>query len=366
MKKSVRLLGFLTACACAALSGLANGQDQPGPPLPAEFQGKWWTRIVVPATRATITQVIEIKGDTITTASKDGKMSSVGRVKIDPTASPKTLDIVDNKMISDVIKDFKLPDVIGIYEFEGGALKICSNIGAIDKKRPTEFKADLRAGVSLVTYRRGDPPPEPSRSGFGAEPTTIRVAVVKADRYNVTLRTAEGKNLTFGAYDAEKATDPEGNPIADARQALKAGNILDVSVVEIRSGRSSSLHIKDAHVVSFGPGNTATAPARPKAAAPATATASAPTWKRAEVAKINPYNFVLAVDGEQVVISKGVNNAKAYDASGAPLPKGSAGRMFRVGNVVDVIVSPKVPRELFARLREIRMVKGELLDEPPK
>ena len=67
------------------------------------------------------------------TVKKGDEVIQVGTQKLDPSKSPKTIDVTMTEGPS------KGAVMLGIYEFDGDTLKVCFD--AEGKKRPTEFKS---------------------------------------------------------------------------------------------------------------------------------------------------------------------------------------------------------------------------------
>jgi uncharacterized protein (TIGR03067 family) len=85
---------------------------------------------------------LTFKDGLLTHASK--KTEGKGTYKLDPSAKPSTIDIVEEGKD----KPFR-----GIYRLEGDKLVICMSIAA-DDKRPTEFAAKAGSGQMLVELKR--------------------------------------------------------------------------------------------------------------------------------------------------------------------------------------------------------------------
>ena len=77
---------------------------------------------------------------------KDGKTILEGRLEVDPTQNPKTLDMV-------VTNRKPAGKSLGVYELKGDTLKICFDVAG--KGRPVEVKAGVDR--SLVVYKREKP-----------------------------------------------------------------------------------------------------------------------------------------------------------------------------------------------------------------
>jgi uncharacterized protein (TIGR03067 family) len=87
-----------------------------------------------------------IKGDT-STFEKDGKpVVGTGKLSIDPSKKPKTVDIAVTGAPEDPTGTFTIP---GIYQLDGDSLRICWG----GPKRPTEFKTTPDGGDLLVLTR---------------------------------------------------------------------------------------------------------------------------------------------------------------------------------------------------------------------
>jgi uncharacterized protein (TIGR03067 family) len=94
----------------------------------------------------------EFKGVTVTfegdthTVKKGDEVLQVGRQKIDPSKSPKNIDVTMTEGPS------KGAVMFGIYEFSGDTLKVCFD--AEGKKRPTEFKSPPGSQVFVNVHKR--------------------------------------------------------------------------------------------------------------------------------------------------------------------------------------------------------------------
>jgi uncharacterized protein (TIGR03067 family) len=95
----------------------------------------------------------EIK-DVIGTIDGSGKVSvrrgdkviNEGTVKLDPTNKPKTIDVTFTG------GERKGQRVLGIYEIDGDAFRIC--VARPGDERPAEFSAKAGSGRILVVYQR--------------------------------------------------------------------------------------------------------------------------------------------------------------------------------------------------------------------
>lgn len=110
-------------------------------PATAEIRGQMFPEEV----RKSIKLVIDADKYTVTV----GDQADKGTTKIDPTKSPKTLDIAGTEGPN------KGKTILAIYELKGDTLRICYDLGG--KDRPTEFKTEADKPLFLVTYQREKP-----------------------------------------------------------------------------------------------------------------------------------------------------------------------------------------------------------------
>ena len=95
----------------------------------------------------------EIK-DVIATNDGSGNISvrrgdkeiNEGTVKLDPTKSPRTIDVTFTE------GERKGQTVLGIYEIDADAFRVC--VARPGGERPAEFSAGAGSGHTLVTYKR--------------------------------------------------------------------------------------------------------------------------------------------------------------------------------------------------------------------
>jgi uncharacterized protein (TIGR03067 family) len=86
--------------------------------------------------------IMSIKDDTFKIQFQ-GKVIDEGTVKIDPTSSPKTMDLLSSKT--------KQPRFRGIYKLDGDKLVICYDAG---NERPKDFATKKDTFLTLTTYQR--------------------------------------------------------------------------------------------------------------------------------------------------------------------------------------------------------------------
>ena len=80
------------------------------------------------------------------TVKKGDDVIQVGTQKIDPSKSPKTIDVTMTEGPS------KGTVMLGIYEFDGDTLKVCFD--AAGKKRPTQFKSAPGSETFVNVHKR--------------------------------------------------------------------------------------------------------------------------------------------------------------------------------------------------------------------
>ena len=94
----------------------------------------------------------ELKGLTLTfagdkyTVKKGDEVIQVGRQKLDPSRSPKAIDVTITEGLN------KGKSMLGIYEIDGDTLKVCFDEGG--KKRPTEFKSAAGSETFVNVHKR--------------------------------------------------------------------------------------------------------------------------------------------------------------------------------------------------------------------
>ena len=80
------------------------------------------------------------------TLTHEGQVFQVGTQKIDPSKSPKTIDMT---MIEGPNKGTVM---LGIYEIDGDTMKACFD--SQGKKRPTEFKSEPGSATFVNVHKR--------------------------------------------------------------------------------------------------------------------------------------------------------------------------------------------------------------------
>jgi uncharacterized protein (TIGR03067 family) len=115
-----------------------------------KFQGAWTFESVEAGGKQQPAD--EFKGMTITfegdkfTVKKDVEVLMAGTQKLDPSKSPKTIDVTVAEGLS------KGALMLGIYEISGDTLKVCFDPEG--KKRPTEFKSASGSQAFVAVHKR--------------------------------------------------------------------------------------------------------------------------------------------------------------------------------------------------------------------
>jgi uncharacterized protein (TIGR03067 family) len=91
------------------------------------------------------TLVVTFEGDKHT-VKKGDEVIQVGTQKLDPSKSPKTIDVT---MLEGPSKGTVM---LGIYEFDADTLKVCFDPEG--KKRPTEFKSATGSKNFVNVHKR--------------------------------------------------------------------------------------------------------------------------------------------------------------------------------------------------------------------
>jgi uncharacterized protein (TIGR03067 family) len=89
--------------------------------------------------------ILTFEGDKHT-VKKGNEMVQVGTQKLDPSKSPKAIDVTLTEGVN------KGAVMLGIYEINGDTLKVCFD--AAGKKRPTEFKSAPGSETFVNVHKR--------------------------------------------------------------------------------------------------------------------------------------------------------------------------------------------------------------------
>jgi uncharacterized protein (TIGR03067 family) len=115
-----------------------------------KFQGIWTFESVEAGGKKAPAD--QLKGATITfaadkfTVKKGDEVIQVGTQKLDPSRSPKTIDV---RMTEGLNKGAVM---LGIYEIDGDTLKVCFDEEG--KQRPTEFKSPAGSATFVNVHKR--------------------------------------------------------------------------------------------------------------------------------------------------------------------------------------------------------------------
>ena len=115
-----------------------------------KFQGAWTFESVEADGKEQ--PAAEFKGMTVTfegdkyTVKKGDEVIQVGRQKLDPSRSPKAIDVTVTEGLS------KGAIMLGIYEISGDTLKVCFDPEG--KKRPNEFKSAAGSQTFVNVHKR--------------------------------------------------------------------------------------------------------------------------------------------------------------------------------------------------------------------
>jgi uncharacterized protein (TIGR03067 family) len=86
-----------------------------------------------------------VKGEEFT-ITRDGETVVKGTFTVDPSKSPKTIDV----MVTE--GDNKDKKMLGIYEIDGDNYKVC--YAPFGKDRPKEFSSKGEEGITLAVWKR--------------------------------------------------------------------------------------------------------------------------------------------------------------------------------------------------------------------
>ena len=136
-----------------ALPTIAPAAGPAGPDVSgdlAKFQGRWETRA---GSRGKLAVLLEFQGRQVTariSTPQGMEILAEGTLRIDESATPKALDWVEFTAAD----GSELPQLRGIYEFQGDALRIRN--GNLNDPRPAAFKpGDGPLAAVLVFHRPG-------------------------------------------------------------------------------------------------------------------------------------------------------------------------------------------------------------------
>lgn len=143
------LLALWCVTGLAVPDGLADDKAELEKEM-KKFEGAWTIESskaggeVVPSDQLK-GMIVSFEGDKHTVKNGD-EVVQVGTQKIDPTKSPKTIDVTLTEGPS------KGMVLLGIYEFEGETLKVCFDLEG--KRRPTEFQSEPGSTNFVNVHKR--------------------------------------------------------------------------------------------------------------------------------------------------------------------------------------------------------------------
>lgn len=146
-------LAVLICVVNLAASGAAGGQANDKPALAAEvrkFQGAWTLESSVtggqevPADQ--LKGLIVIFDGSKHTLKQGDQVIQVGTQTMDPSKSPKTIDVTMTEGPN------KGAVMLGIYEIDGDTLKVCFD--PLGTKRPTEFRSPPGSATFVNIHKR--------------------------------------------------------------------------------------------------------------------------------------------------------------------------------------------------------------------
>jgi uncharacterized protein (TIGR03067 family) len=148
----ISLLALFCAVGFAASSGSATLADDKADLKKevSKFQGTWTFESSEAGGKKLSAD--ELKGLVLTfegdkhTVKKGDEVIQVGTQKLDPSKSPKTIDVTFTEGLN------KGKVMLGIYELDGDSLKVCFDMQG--KKRPTEFKSALGSQSFVNVHKR--------------------------------------------------------------------------------------------------------------------------------------------------------------------------------------------------------------------
>ena len=149
----MRIASVIMFCTLILISSSGNARADDKEDVEKElkkFQGAWTFESVEGGGKEQ--PAAEFKGMTVTfegdkyTVKKGAEVIQVGTQKLDPSKSPKTIDVTVTEGLS------KGAVMLGIYEISGDTLKVCFDPEG--KKRPTEFKSASGSQTFVSVHKR--------------------------------------------------------------------------------------------------------------------------------------------------------------------------------------------------------------------
>lgn len=149
-RSSILLVVLLLAIACEAKAvapPLRGGQKKDSEAL----QGTWTMVFAATSGRALVPEEIAgihlvVKGDKYTLFKEEDKIHDHGTLVLDPKASPRAIDIIEDQGPN------KGTSNRGIYLLDGDTFMVCYNLPHM--KRPVEFTSKADGTIFLFIYKR--------------------------------------------------------------------------------------------------------------------------------------------------------------------------------------------------------------------
>jgi uncharacterized protein (TIGR03067 family) len=226
-----------------------------------QLQGEWKTESLTEGGKSLSAEdgsgglVLQIKGNTFVTAERkpNGETSEVdtGRIEINSSTSPKTIDFIG-----------RTQSTIGIYEFKDGALRVClvEHSGTESPggerisdtkplKRPTTFDSPVGSNIMLLEFTKSESAQEhdvstiqgtwqvtySEDSGRIAPQEMLRELRFVIDEH--TLTTEIGGRKSVSTYKLDPSTNPKSTDLIENGRTKQAiydlvGDTLRICIAE--------------------------------------------------------------------------------------------------------------------------------------
>jgi len=214
----MKLAAAMALGLCLFALGRAAEPEKKPPTAPQEFQrlqGTWqiesWEENGKPLAAGELKKRQVFFGGNVFVFRRDGKVHQAGLAKLDPAASPRTIDFTVRE------GEAKGESLLGIYAFDGDTLQLCFQPG---DDRPENFKPEAKSGAILITAKK----PKPA----------VEEAVDIVGKYRSELLEATGKTVVTEAMierrgDAYMITYMLGDKTLFVGTALRRGDQLSMS-----------------------------------------------------------------------------------------------------------------------------------------
>jgi hypothetical protein len=176
-------------------------------------------------------------------------------------------------------------------------------------------------------------------------------------------------SLSMKAFDmdgkefSKTGTDPKDvKGMFIAYRLLKEGNVVDVKTEKARDGKTEfirEIKLVKGELLPEGKATQEGGKTSKEEKGKAAAKGTTMEYKGAVVKKYQTPYLTLTVEDKEVKVIPSNSGMKAFDAQGQEVKKDRL-RVLKEGNVVDVVTQKDGDKE---RVKEIKIVKGELLDK---